>query len=208
MNVLGTGFWALGSLGASLLNILDKKTKLPWLFSRGGWGSNPRYSGGPRSRLSQWTLVVNAAAASYTLFSCYASKSWALHSPTFGCWSQGIYNGGAEWFTKARSMSWPWRNTGYCRKLGQSTFPALSFFCPNETAWAQRRPKLSSVNKKNEWSALPSFDEDDLKLESNLSLLLLCWCCCLGWAFKTLWQRPRGQHGCSGRGVKKTTGSL
>ena len=43
-----------------------------------------------------------------------------------------------------------------------------------------KRPgsKLSSVNKKNERSALPSFYEDDLNLGSNLSLLLLCWCCC------------------------------
>ena len=45
-----------------------------------------------------------------------------------------------------------------------------------------KRPgsKLSSVNKKNERSALPSFYEDDLNLGSNLSLLLWCWCCCLG----------------------------
>ena len=41
---------------------------------------------GPRSRLSQWTLVVNAAAR-YTLFCRYASKSWATE------WRSGIY----EW---------------------------------------------------------------------------------------------------------------
>ena len=38
-------FLALGSLGASLLNILDKKIKPPWLFSRGGEVAIPGIQG-------------------------------------------------------------------------------------------------------------------------------------------------------------------
>ena len=152
MFVLGAGFWALGSLGASLLNILDKKTKPLWLFSRGAWGSNHRYSGGPRSRLSQWTLVVNAAA-SYTLFSCYASKPWALHSLTFGCWSLKVV---VLNDSRKQSACHDHRGTQIVNipNLGNQHFQPFLISVPMKQPGSkcQRRPKLSSVNMENERS--------------------------------------------------------